>query len=125
MTRYIILSAFFLVVFSCNYSSSFAGTKDSKQISIADNIDIDKAVNSESAPVKSLPALPGAQPMQPVEKTHGQNLSMDELAHIHHFHKERVKKIKKHHKKCWTMSKLILVLCHIAMLVIAFMHITH
>lgn len=49
----------------------------------------------------------------------------EELAHIHHFHKERVKKLKQHHQKCWIASKLILILCHLALLVIAYSHIGH
>ena len=48
----------------------------------------------------------------------------EELPHIHHFHKERVKKSKKHHKKYWAVSQLILILCHIAILVMAYMHAT-
>ena len=50
---------------------------------------------------------------------------MDELAHMHKFHKERVKKIKKHHDKFWLLSKLILILCHLSILVIAYLHATH
>ena len=49
----------------------------------------------------------------------------EELPHIHKFHKERVKKIKRHHGKFWILSKLILVLCHLSILVIAFLHATH
>ena len=41
-----------------------------------------------------------------------------------YFHKERVKKVKRHHKKVWTISMLILVLCHISILVMAYMHVT-
>ena len=48
----------------------------------------------------------------------------EELPHIHHFHKERVKKSNKHHKKYWALSQLILILCHIAILVIAYIHVT-
>lgn len=49
----------------------------------------------------------------------------EELPHIHKFHKERVKKIKRHHSKFWLLSKLILVLCHLSILVIAYLHATH
>jgi len=50
---------------------------------------------------------------------------MEELPHIHKFHKERVKKIKKHHSKYWLLSQLILALCHISILVIGYLHATH
>lgn len=59
----------------------------------------------------------------PFEKKH--KPATEELAHIHHFHKERVKKIKQHHKKYWALSKLLLILCHLALLVIAYQHFTH
>ena len=66
-------------------------------------------------------------PAQESKESHGKAHApqMDERAHIHKFHKERVKKIKKHHSKFWLVSKLILVLCHLSALVIAFLHITH
>ena len=50
---------------------------------------------------------------------------IEELAHIHHFHKERVKKMKRHHKKFWLLSKLLLAICHLLILALAFIHLTH
>jgi hypothetical protein len=52
-------------------------------------------------------------------------LKIEELAKIHRFHKERVKKIKRHHHKYWTLAKAILVVCHLALLISAFLHLTH
>jgi hypothetical protein len=52
-------------------------------------------------------------------------MKMEELAHIHHFHKERVKKIRKHHNKYWMLAKTLLVVCHIVLLISAFLHLTH
>jgi len=49
----------------------------------------------------------------------------EELPHIHKFHKERVKKIKKHHGKCWLMSQILLFLCHAAILYISYLHALH
>jgi anti-sigma28 factor (negative regulator of flagellin synthesis) len=50
---------------------------------------------------------------------------MEELPHLHKFHKERVKKIKKHHGKYWFLSQVIIVLCHLSILVIGYLHATH
>lgn len=49
----------------------------------------------------------------------------DEVPHILKFHKERVKKIKRHHGKCWLLTKVLLALCHISILVIGYLHVTH
>lgn len=47
----------------------------------------------------------------------------DELAHIHHFHKHRMKKMKRHYKKCVLLSKILLLVCHAAVLLISYLHI--
>jgi hypothetical protein len=126
MTRYFILSIFFLATASLGSFTSYASADKTSKASVHENFDIGTAAqNSPSVPVKYIPALPAAEPFQPVQKTHGQVPSFDELAHVHHFHKGRVKKIKKHAAKCWALGKLVLILCHIAMLVIAYMHVTH
>ena len=70
-----------------------------------------------------LPASPAAQPVEHSKKA--QSMKTEELAHIHHFHKERVKKIKRHHKKYWILSKLVLILCHLVLLICAYLHLTH
>jgi len=49
----------------------------------------------------------------------------EELPHIHHFHKERVKKIRRHRQKCWLLTKLVLVLCHLSILWIGYLHLVH
>lgn len=49
----------------------------------------------------------------------------EELPHIHKFHKERVKKIKKHHGKCWFMSQMLLFICHATVLYISYLHMLH
>jgi len=46
----------------------------------------------------------------------------EELPHIHKFHKERVKKIKKHHGKYWLLSQVLLFLCHAAILYMSYLH---
>ena len=49
----------------------------------------------------------------------------EELAKIHRFHKERVKNHKKHGHKFWIMSKLLLIICHITILLCAFLDLVH
>ena len=49
----------------------------------------------------------------------------EELPHIHRFHKDRVKKMKKHHGKYWLLSKVLLALCHLSILVISYLHVIH
>lgn len=56
----------------------------------------------------------------PHGKAHAPN--SEELPHIHKFHKERVKKIKKHHGKCWFLSQVLLFICHAAILYISYLH---
>ena len=59
----------------------------------------------------------------PHGKTHAPH--SEELPHIHKFHKERVKKIKKHHGKYWLLSQVLLFLCHAAILYISYLHAAH
>jgi hypothetical protein len=75
------------------------------------------------APEMPMPALPAAARTEHERKSNG--MKMEELAHIHHFHKERVKKVKRHHKKLWYVSKFLLIIIHIVLLVTAYMHMTH
>jgi hypothetical protein len=49
----------------------------------------------------------------------------EELPHIHKYHKERVKKIKKHHSKLWILGQALVVICNISILIIGFLHATH
>lgn len=49
----------------------------------------------------------------------------EELPHIHKYHKERVKKVKKHHSKLWFLGQVLVVLCNISILIIGFLHATH
>ena len=127
MKRFILISIFLLaMMFKASYTVS-AHISKSSAVTVNDSKETDN--KTSSAPVssaKTIPLLPTAKtvpPVHPEEKGHTPKL--EELPHIHHFHKERVKKIKRHHKKCWTLSMLLLVLCHIALLAMAYMHVTH
>ena len=120
MTRYIIISIFFLAMISMTSFTASAGTKKSSSITVSDTKQAES--HSASEPMKQLPATKTVPPAAPHEKAHAPKL--EELPHIHHYHKERVKKAKRHHKKCWVLSMMLLVLCQAALLVIAYMHIT-
>ncbi len=129
MTPKIFFTAVLLIVFNLFTQPSIAGKKISRKSSEIKLVDKHDAGNT-GKPVSSshghaTPLLPSTKSPLPVDKGHAQTPTMDETPHIHHFHKERVKKIKKHHSKFWFISKLILILCHISLLVIAFLHATH
>lgn len=91
-------------------------------------------VNHNKERVMNIPAESKASdiaiPVVPVTKTEEHSkkphlLKTDELAHIHHFHKERVKNMKRHHKKIWMMSKILLILSHLILLICAYLHLAH
>lgn len=84
----------------------------------------DKPVKSSTeTPIKAAPSHHDAKPHGAAGKTNAP--TMDETPHIHRFHRERVRKAKKHHTKLWLLTKILLVLCHVALLIIAYMHATH
>ena len=102
-------------------SNASTGTNKSSSVTVSGSKETGSAAASE--PMPQFPATRTLPPVAPAEKAH--TPKMEELPHIHHFHKERVKKVKRHHKKFWALSILILVLCHISILVMAYMHVTH
>lgn len=95
-----------------------AGTN--KSSSLKTSITKDNGSAAAPEPMPLFPATRTIPPVTPEEKAHAPKV--EELPHIHHFHKERVKKAKRHHKKYWAFSKIILILCHIALLVMAYIH---
>jgi len=117
------LSTFFLAIFfmSSEYSSAaiyhIAASAVNKK-----NMAINCKEESRST---SLPAqqTPVSNQEEPIKKSHLSKT--EELAHIHHFHKERVKRLKRHHKKYWILTKLLLILCHLLLLACAYIHLTH
>jgi len=126
MTQRTSYSIIFLVIFSFASFSAFAAghtastetktekiSKEAKSSASADHSDAGK----------KLPVSADSHSKAPHGKTHVPH--MEELPHIHRFHKERVKKIKKHHGKYWIVSQVIIVLCHLSILVIGFLHATH
>lgn len=120
-------SIFFLTVFLMSSVNSIANTfKEASSVAKAKNktLAIVSAIDAKSMMNDwSQPMHPISKPEEHAKKPHV--LKTEELAHIHRFHKERVKKLKRHHKKCWFLSKLLLILCHLTLLVCAYLHLTH
>ncbi len=122
MRQYFIQTALILAFAFAGTTNSFARSENAEK---ANNIEqTSKAVDHE-APVKATQSPISAKSHMPVEKSHSQVPTWDELAHIHHFHQNRLKKIKRHFKKSVFLSKLLLFICHAAVLYISFLHLTH
>ena len=118
------LSILFLLVFLMSSLISIAGNNKVKSTS-AHHAKEKRMIIPENSDISTMshPAEPKSQTEEPAKKPH--LLKTDELAHIHHFHKERVKKLKRHHKKYWIMSKMLLILCHLVLLICAYLHLSH
>jgi hypothetical protein len=112
-----ILSLYSYVVLANGHTTKTATEQTSKEAKTTSATD-----HSDAA--KKMPvSATDSHSKVPHGKTHVPH--MEELPHIHRFHKERVKKIKKHHSKLWFLSQALIVLCHISILVIGFLHATH
>ncbi|MBP9102853.1 MAG: hypothetical protein KBF82_03235 [Chitinophagaceae bacterium] len=122
MRQYFIHIALILAFVIAGATNSFANSNNTLK---TDNTEQASKAVAHDAPVKSTESPISAKSHIPVEKSHSQVPTWDELAHIHHFHKNRLKKIKRHFKKSVFLSKLLLFLCHAAVLYISFLHLTH
>ena len=124
MRRNSSFSILFLAIFLINPKIVLASDQTAKTVTV--NHSKEKKVNTpaESKTTHTeVPVVPVTKTEEHAKKPH--ILKTDELAHIHHFHKERVKKIKRHHKKYWMLSKLLLILCHLVLLICAYLHLAH
>ena len=126
MTRYFFISFFLLALFATCSNNVYA--KNSKHTRMTVTTNSTKEEKEQKAlPVQAASPKTSTRATAPEDtsenKAHGPKL--DEVPHIHHFHKERMKKSKRHHKKFWALSKLLLLLCHIALLMMAYMHAAH
>jgi hypothetical protein len=79
--------------------------------------------NAQKDNKEDTPWLPDAQPARGHKER--QQQKTEELAHIHHFHKERVKKVSRHHSLIWMISKILITICHLVLLLCAFLHLSH
>jgi hypothetical protein len=116
------------IIFTVIFSMASVTVKAAGHTAKTEPESISKEVKTQTAPVhtdteKKAPVFPESQSKAPHGKTAAPQ--MEELPHIHKFHKERVKRIKKHHGKFWLLSQLIVVLCHLSILVIGYLHATH
>lgn len=123
MTRYFILTATFLALFMARPISIMAKEEAAKSIVMADNTGSDKPMKTSTDNPMKASAAHHDKSHSSAGKSH--TPTMDETPHILRFHKERVKKIKKHHSKCWLLSMTLVVLCQLALLVIGYLHVTH
>ncbi len=125
MTQKTLSSLIFTIVFSVATITAVASGHPAKN-----------ATEQTSKEVKANPATEHSDDgkKMPVSTTdshskvpHGKSSvpHFEELPHIHKYHKERVKKIKKHHSKLWILSQALVVLCNISILIIGFLHATH
>ncbi len=122
MTRQIIiLLVLFISIPFKNYTRATSKNDAGMEMSIADPVRIETSVPSPPLPIPVIPVDPGLVP--PSHKMHVP--VMEELAKIHRFHRERLKRIRKHEAKCWLSAKLLLIICHLVLLICAYLHATH
>ena len=126
MTKYFICSILILALFTGMSTTSSAGLGTITSATVSDQKSgqqPDPVKNGAESPVKEVPMNAG--PHAPVEKGHGHAPAVDETPHIHHYHRNRVKKLKRHHSKAWFLSQLLIVTCNLVLLLMAYMHMVH
>lgn len=124
MTQRTLSAIIFIVIFSLASTALEAAGHTAEKLPVQSNSEVKTQANADQPDMaKKAPVHTGSQPKAPHGKTHAPQ--MEELPHIHKFHKERIRKIKKHHGKYWLLSQAIIVLCHLSILVIGYLHATH
>ena len=124
MTHKTLSNIVFLMIFFLATIPVFADGHTAKAKSETYSNEVNTQATSDyPATDKQMPVFPSPAPKAPHGKANAPH--MEELPHIHKFHKERVKKSKKHHSKYWLLSQVILALCHLSILVIGYLHATH
>jgi hypothetical protein len=109
MTRYFILSVVLVLLATPR--------------TLASNNPFGETIGLAKTAGKGIPASPSKQ-----DSNHGPAAKaphMDELPHIHRFHKQRLEKLTVHHGKVWLLTQVLIVLCHFSILVIGYLHATH
>lgn len=126
MTRYFFISILLLALFAISSNNVFAKSYKHTRTAVATN-STKEQTEQKALPVQATTPKTSSRANStedaPEHKGHG--LRGEEIPHIHHFHKERVKKSKRHHKKLWILSKALLLLCHIALMMLAYTHMAH
>lgn len=127
MTQKFFFSVLFLVAGLIVSKSSYAGQNKTTAATI--NVVGDATTHTPIDAREHSPALPAPSSTRQQHGPHQEGKlpapKMEELPHIHHFHKERVRKVKRHHRKLWMIVKLIVILCHIGLLICGYLHATH
>ena len=124
MTQKILSAFIFLILFTLGTGNVFASASAVKAgVGTSPGGFRDQPAADYPGTGKQMPEFPAPKPQAPHGKAHVPQ--MEELPHVHKFHKERVRKIKKHHNKFWLLTKILLVLCHLSILLIAYLHATH
>jgi hypothetical protein len=122
MTRQITFKTTLLISFFLLCQQSFnAANKSGGDI----KINYMQVLASISTHTPDIPPIDLTNPGNKVNPPKHHLSRIDELGKIHRFRKERVKKAKQHGEKYWLLIKMVLVACHIALLIHAFMHLTH
>ncbi len=126
MTKYFVPAAIFLLLFTHHANSSMAHTKTNRMLPVHLILQTGLSGKPATEPIsQTVPLSPTALPNEPEEKDHAHKTPVDETAHIHHFHKHRVNKLGRHQQKCWFLSQLLLLACHLVLLLIAYLHMAH
>lgn len=126
MTRnFIFITIFSGLIFATQQVGFAKGNKRNEQMITVKPISTNAIQNGVSNSSQAVNHEPATKSKIPGEGHHSKAPKIDETPHIHRFHKERVKKVSKHHTKLWYLSKMLIVICQISLLVIGFMHMMH
>ena len=121
MTQKFIICILFLVTVSLGSTMARAG-----QLKISGNtgMHIEKM---ETGAGKTSPSKAPSSASTPAEPHQGKALKtpqMEELPHIHRYHRERVKK-QVHRGKLWFLARVLVAICQLSLLWIGYLHLTH
>jgi hypothetical protein len=122
MTHKIIICILLLVTVSPVSNMASAGQQRMTQ---TDEMHIQKTTSQQ--PAQQNHSKMPVSASHPADAPHGKAARvphMEEIPHIHRYHKDRVRK-KVHHGKLWFLGKAIIVMCQLSLLWIAYMHLTH
>jgi len=127
MTQKTLSSLIFTIAFSLSSFAVLANSHSTKTETEQTSKEVKTTANTDhSGEAKKMPVSASdsdSHSKAPHGKTNAPH--MEELPHIHKYHRERVKKIKKHHTKLWILSQALVVICNLSILVIAYLHLTH
>lgn len=125
MTQKTLSSLIFTIVFSVATTTAVANGNQVKTSTEQSSKEVKNTTSTEhSDDAKKVPVSTSDSHSK---APHGKSSvpHFEELPHIHKYHKERVKKVKKHHSKLWFLGQVLVVLCNISILIIGFLHATH